>query len=521
MDAARTAHSSIAGAAEAAALLAAVDESRRIATGRLDPDRRSELGQFMTPANVARFMAGMFASHRPVVRVLDAGAGVGSLCAAYVAAMCARNDPPERIILTCYEIDPVLFPLLQANLERCRIAGERCGIRVEATPIRADFVKSATATLGADLFSSRSDERFDCAILNPPYHKIRSNSTERLLLREAGIETSNLYTAFLALAAHLLVSGGEMVAITPRSFCNGPYFEPFRRLFLRLMRFRWIHVFESREEAFSEDGVLQENVVFHAIRTTEKPPNVIISCNRGPDDPDLRVRRVPYDDLVSLDDRHAFIHIVTDHANDSIRYRIAALKATLAGLGLTVSTGRVVDFRSREHLRMEPEHGTVPLIYPCHLRDGFVRWPNPKSRKPNAMVRARETEDLLVPSAHYVLVKRFSAKEERRRVTAAVYDPARVPTDVVGFENHLNYFHRNGLGMEPELAVGLAAFLNSTLVDLFFRQFSGHTQVNATDLRSLRYPSAEQLRTMGSRIGASFPSQEDLDALVDEVLFGG
>ncbi len=518
MSVARAKNSTVDGSAEAVALLAAVDDSRRTATQQLDPGKRSALGQFLTPATVARFMAAMFASHRPVVRVLDAGAGVGSLSAAFVAAMCARNDPPEVVVLTSYEVDPALFQTLQANMELCRKVGERCGIRVEARPICADFVKSATASLGADLFSSRSDERFDCTILNPPYHKIRSNSSERLQLREAGIETSNLYTAFLALAAHLLVPGGEMVAITPRSFCNGPYFEPFRHLFLRLMRFRQIHVFESREEAFSEDGVLQENVVFHATRTIANPPNVIISSNRGPGDPDLRVRRVGHDDLVAPNDRHAFIHIVTDHAGDPIRHRVAALEATLADLGLMASTGRVVDFRSREHLRTEPERGTVPLIYPCHLRDGFVSWPNGKNRKPNAIFRGPETEDLLVPSSHYVLVKRFSAKEERRRVTAAVYDPTRVPADVVAFENHLNYFHRNGLGMEPEMAVGMAAFLSSTLVDLYFRQFSGHTQVNATDLRSLRYPSAAQLRTMGSRIGASFPPQEEIDALVDEVL---
>jgi adenine-specific DNA-methyltransferase len=93
-------------------------------------------------------------------------------------------------------------------------------------------------------------------------------------------------------------------------------------------------------------------------------------------------------------------------------------------------------------------------------------------------------DELLVPKGTYVLVKRFTSKEESRRVVAAVYAPERIDAEQVGFENHLNYFHRKGGGLPVTLAKGLAAFLNSTLVDLFFRQFSGHTQVNATDLRN-------------------------------------
>ncbi len=85
------------------------------------------------------------------------------------------------------------------------------------------------ASVARDLFAAGEDERFDCAILNPPYRKIRTESREREFLRAIGVETSNLYAGFLAVTARLLASGGEMVAITPRSFCNGPYFEPFRR----------------------------------------------------------------------------------------------------------------------------------------------------------------------------------------------------------------------------------------------------------------------------------------------------
>ena len=101
---------------------------------------------------------------------------------------------------------------------------------------------------------------------------------------------------------------------------------------------------------------------------------------------------------------------------------------------------------------------------------------------------------------------------------AAVYDPTRIIADRVAFENHLNYYHVRGSGLPVTLAKGLAAFLNSTLVDSYFRQFSGHTQVNAADLRALRYPERNSLVALGRRIGRSFPSQEDLDRLVEEIV---
>ena len=104
---------------------------------------------------------------------------------------------------------------------------------------------------------------------------------------------------------------------------------------------------------------------------------------------------------------------------------------------------------------------------------------------------------------------------------AAVCDPTRIRSQQVAFENHLNYYHLRGSGLPATFAKGLTAFLNSTLVDSYFRQFSGHTQVNATDLRALRYPDWESLIALGRRIGKTFPAQEKLDHLLEEVVFGG
>ncbi len=478
------------------------------------------MGQFLTPRPIAAFMAGMFRCRKSEVRILDPGAGTGPLCAALVLNLTQRPKPPAAIAVTAYEIDSVLVGYLGKTLECCRHACEEVGISFRGRLVEDDFLEAGARGLAGDLFATGEQDRFDCAILNPPYRKIRSESRERALLRSIGLEATNLYTGFLAVAARLLAPQGEMVAITPRSFCNGPYFEPFRRYFLREMRFRRIHVFDARDRAFVDDKVLQENVVFHAAKT-DQLTEVVVSASSGPDDAVLRSRTVKHDELVRPDDRHAFIHIVPEEDGESACEQVKSLRGNLAELGLTVSTGRVVDFRARDLLRAQPGRNTVPLIYPCHLKQGFVEWPNGKTRKPNALALKGRAEELVVPAGHYVVTKRFTAKEERRRLVAAVYDPGRVAAGQVAFENHLNYYHAQGRGLPAALAKGLTAYLNSSVLDTYFRQFSGHTQVNACDLRSLPYPPRSTLVALGRRIGRCFPAQEELDRLVDEMVFHG
>lgn len=367
--------------------------------------------------------------------------------------------------------------------------------------------------VGTVLFEEATP-KYNCVILNPPYRKIQTDSAPRRLLRKVGIETTNLYTGFLGLASLLLEPGGELVAITPRSFCNGPYFRPFREFFLSKMALRQVHVFESREQAFRDDEVLQENVITSAIRSHIPPDKVTIVSATGPNDEMPTIRELPYNQLIHPGDPQQFIHLVSDELNAQIAVHAKAFTATLADLDLSVSTGRVVDFRAAAYLRDQPASDTVPLIYPTHMVDGDVVWPRPFSKKPNAIVFSDATRRLMVPNEYYVLVKRFSAKEEPRRIVASIYNPTQIVASAVGFENHLNYFHQQGRGIEPDIARGLAAFLNSTLVDAHFRQFNGHTQVNATDLRAMRYPSRAQLRALGRRIGDSFPSQNEIDGLI-------
>jgi adenine-specific DNA-methyltransferase len=494
-------------------LLERVEFYRLDATRKLDPSLRSDLGQFLTPLPVAGFMASLFEPRRGHVRLLDAGAGVGSLTAAFVAAACRWEERPREISVTAYEIDPLLTDYLQSTLESCSAECARAGVKFSGRILGEDFIESGVHALSAGLLAP--PQSYEYAILNPPYRKINTGSAARRLLSRIGLETSNLYAGFLSVAAGLLEEGGELVAVTPRSFCNGPYFKPFRKAFLGEMTFRRLHVFETRDRAFGDDEVLQENVVFRATKGLDPSAPVIVSSSPGPGDEDVTLREVAQHQLVNPGDPDLFIHIVADGLGQGVAERMKAFDSALEDLGLSVSTGRVVDFRAKSYLRDEAGEDTVPLIYPVHLAGGFVKWPKEGGRKPKAIVATPETDDLMVGAGHYVLVKRFSAKEERRRVVAAVYDPMHIPAPKVGFENHLNYFHGRGAGLDPLLAKGLAIYLNSSLVDSYFRQFNGHTQVNATDLRSLKYPARDQLEALGAQVTDAFPGQEEIDSLVE------
>ncbi len=461
-------------------------------------------------------MASLLTLSHESIRLLDAGAGAGALTAAVVDRLVGIpiEGRPAAAEFVAYENDVHVLPALRSTHRGCLSACRAAGIAAAASVRDQDFIEAATSAQ-LPLGFTEKHAPFTTAILNPPYGKFRRGSPIDAMLKAADLDCTNLYSAFLILTARMLAPGGELVAIVPRSFCNGPYFRAFRRDFLRLMTFTRLHVFDERGSTFGDDAVLQENIVFRAVRTPERR-SVVISASTGIDDSDMSLRTTDHDEIVWPTDPRSFIRLLADDVDAEIARRMASLPATLADLRLTVSTGPVVDFRMRAHLRTEPDADTVPLVYPTNLRHSAVLWPV-ETRKPQAMVDCDATRGATIPAGTYVLVKRFSAKEERRRVVPAVLTG--LPGVRLGIENHLNYFHREGQPLDDIVATGLLAYLRSSLVDLYFRQFNGHTQVNATDLRSLRYPTTKALRRLGLRVRGEVPSQEQVDAFVQEVLF--
>ena len=496
-------------------ILEIADRYRLEADQKLEPETQSQLGQFMTSKKIASFMASLFQPKDGPYTLLDPGAGVGSLTAAFVQEIVAKNVGSPTIQVDAYELDDLMVGYLERTLQLCRDECKGANIDFEYRIFNADFIEDGVETLwqSNSLFGSSASQYSHC-IMNPPYKKIRSSSAYRKKLRQIGIESTNLYSAFLAIAIKMLAPGGQLVAIVPRSFCNGVYFKPFRQLLLSEMAIKQLHVFNSRTQAFKENKVLQENIILYAVKQALQG-KIQITASNTPELDDLTHRTVEFEQVVNPNDSDKFIHIATSDLDQIIVDRINTFNNSIYDLGIEVSTGPVVDFRLKDDLRQLHEAGTVPLIYANHFYNNQIRWPNPTGKKPNAIRKSDDSQRWLMPNGWYVLTRRFSSKEEKKRIVAAICDPEILPEQQVGFENHVNVFHQKKNGLDALIAKGLAVYLNSTLLDLYFRQFSGHTQVNATDLRTLHYPSLDALARLGTNVNDSFPTQSEIDALIE------
>lgn len=486
----------------------------------LDPKKKSSLGQFFTPAQICQYMASLYNDLSGDITLLDPGCGVGSLTSAFVDESISRGGV-NSISATLYDIDDAINPYLEEALRLC----------IERLPAfsyeynNTDFILDAINLIGEGP-SNEKNEEFTHVIMNPPYKKIGTKSEHRLALRQLDIESVNLYTGFVAIAIKMLRKGGELVAIIPRSFCNGPYYLPFRQIILNETSLQHIHIFDKRNDAFSDNDVLQENIIIHCVKG-KKQRNVKITSSPSADfhfdektreftATDLTVREVEFDKIVNPYDTEKFIHIASTNREQYIVDRLSHFSTPLSDLGLEVSTGPVVDFRLAGDLRTNYKKGDAPLLYPVHMKD-VITWPV-KTRKPNAIHVSGASKPWLWDNhGYFVIVRRFSSKEEKRRIVACVYD-GELPGKYIGFENKLNVFHSKKAGIDKNVAKGLYVYLNSTLLDKYYRQFGGHTQINATDLRNIHYPDLKTLKSIGNRFKKLHLTQERIDELINNVL---
>lgn len=469
---------------------------------RSSDDVKKEWGQYFTSARVAAFMATLVEAptDRRAVRVLDPGAGTGILGVAVAERLIQQGF---SVHLVAVETEPVAAGHLDETL---RDARRDLGERFSFDVLRTDFLELDAPALGSTPLAP-----FDIAIGNPPYFKMSPGEVK-------GGDAPNIYARFMEVTSRLLVAGGQLCFIVPRSFAAGYYFQRFRLRFHARMQLEHAHVFESRRDAFKADGVLQENLIVRYRRGDSTDGNVVISSSTG--EQDLLERHehvVPRERVLHRSDRSALLFLPTDAEDLRVMGAVRSFQHRLASYGLEVSTGPVVPFRAERDLVAYPgKEGVFPMLWLQHVHARGVTWPLGGGFRKAEHIRHDAPPKLLVANSTYVLMRRFSAKEEHRRLTAAVLRAGELPGEMIGLENHLNFIHRPGGKLDTREALALATLLNSSLMDTYFRVSSGNTQVSATELRALPLPGAEVLERIGS-LAIQRPGS-DVDEIVANAL---
>lgn len=457
---------------------------------------KKEMGQYFTPISVANYMAQLIIPIKDTMRVLDPGTGVGILS----CALCERLD--GNVDLEAYETDPDLADCLERCLHYTQTWMKARGRSLQFKIVRDDFVMARAWAL-----QWPTNDTFDVAISNPPYFKL-SKADPRARAAAAIVHGQpNIYAIFMALGAALLGTNGQLVFITPRSYAAGRYFSRFRQYFFSKMRPRTIHLFDSRRDVFSD--VLQESVILYAERSDQDRDVIISSSTSGQDFGEIKQRALSLAEILNGDN---ILHIPLSDQHDEIAELVRAWPAHLHDYGMEVSTGPVVPFRATQFVSSSgsvPETH-APLIWMQNVRSMQIIWPLQRN---NQYIAREGAEKLLLSNRNYVVLRRFSAKEEKRRLTAAPY-LAEINTALIGLENHLNYIHRPNGMLSTEEARGLAALLNSDLMDTYFRISSGNTQVSATELRAMPLPPLEAICEIGRRV----TGETNINTLINDVL---
>src|SRR6266699_2943277 len=484
-----------------------------------DGARRREAGQFFTPSIVARYMANAAGVLHNQARVLDPGTGVGILSCAICES--ALLQGLSGLTIVAYESDPVLHTLCQFTLNYACDFLQEHGVNLSIELYQHDFIEAMAEqmTRPSLLSSGRQPEHpFDLAILNPPYFKVNQKDTRARLVKDIAQGRTNMYTMFMSLAASSLRAGGRYVSITLRSFASGAYFSHFRRQFFATITPELIHLFDSRRAAFEDAQVLQENIILAGVKkgvASVDPPSVAISRSRGLDDlAHPLIQQAPRRFIIDDKQKDPVLHLPVSDIDTHLLQAFRRWNAILATYGLEISTGPVVPFRSSDMLASvdKVKQGeAVPLLWLQHVHRMSIEWPLENFDKPQGVL-CQAGQKLFVKNATQIILRRFSTKEEPRRITAATLPHRAFGTEQIALENHLNYLYRPGGPLSYEEAVGIAAFLNSTLVDRYFRIANGNTQVNATELRKLPLPPWERLTRIGERL-AALEEGHDHDAM--------
>lgn len=458
-------------------------------TALLPSDVRSDWGAFYTPPPyVERLMdlaeqAGFdWATGRAIDPACGGGAFLTPVALRMLAAMPA-GSPEFRLAritsrLRGAELDPFAAWMSHVLLEAALL------------PLCLDANKRlpSIVRVGDSLAIDEADE-YDLVIGNPPYGRVTLSQPLRAKFSRSLYGHANLYGLFTDLAVRMAKHGGVVAYVTPTSFVGGQYFKALRELLREEAPPVHIDFLGQREGVF--DDVLQETLLA-VYKKGSTSQSVQVSCLTQVTGESVTVE--PAGEVIVPEGSEPWV-LPRFSEQGAFVQKLSTLPGRLALFGYSVSTGPLVWNRHKEQLRTT-KHGksVYPLIWAESVSsDGFKFSASRRNHVP--FIHIEGTQSHLLVDTDCVLVQRTTAKEQDRRLIAAVLPTAFLATyKGAVVENHLNIVKAiEPSEFSPET---IAVVLNSRAADMAFRCISGSVAVSAYELNALPLPSVEEMRVI-------------------------
>ncbi len=472
------------------------------AEASIQKDKRHK-GQFFTPLAISEFMGGLATqSGKKNIYVLDPGCGLAILSCTLIEHL-VEAGKSEHISLALYETDKKVVPLTEDVLSYLKVWCQERDVNLDYQLNESDFVLEKCECLdGADtIFGDMFDtERFDYIISNPPYFKVAKDDIHTRSCASIVDGQTNIYALFMAICAKMLAEGGQMIFITPRSFASGRYFQSFRDFLFQHVSIDLIHLFNTRKDTFAKDEVLQELVIMRMVPVGNSE-RIIVSYSQGISDLDHPYQKeYAASEIVDVSSDEKVVYLPVDGHDEAILSLFRSWDGNMEKYGIKISTGPVVAFRAYDFIVNKPSDDTVPLYWLHNVVKMLCDHPVQKKDKGQYIKVTPETKTALLPNKNYVLLRRFSSKDDSSRLVAAPYFGNMAQYEFVGIENKLNYIYRPKGHLRRDEVMGITALLDSEMFDAWFRTFNGNINVSATELRMMPLPPIETIREIGKKI---------------------
>lgn len=478
-------------------------------------------GQFFTSKEISDFMGDLAQAKSDKISILDPGCGTAILSCSLIEKLTEKHSIKE-IYLSLFETDEKLIEETEKVISVLKNWLQNKGVKLYTKIEQTDFILfNSDVFSNTSLFTNDAVQKYDYIISNPPYFKISKSDKRVQIASELVYGQPNLYSLFMGVSAKLLKANGELIFITPRSFAAGNYFKAFRDSFFKNVSISNIHIFESRKKMFKNDDVLQENIIIRA--TKEKSLTVRISvteCAKDLNQPQIYIYKS--EDLIDSNSKESILFIPSNSVEAKTIKVFRQWQNTLNDYNIQISTGPVVAFRCKGFLvsELDTKASLAPLFWLHNIKDMELVYPLRKGTKQSYILDSEDSRKLLLKNKNYVLIRRFSSKDDKSRLVCCPYFAANYKYERIGIENHINYIYRPYGELSGEEIWGISALFSSKLFDTYFRTFNGNTQVGASELKQIKMPPLEKIIMIGNILKSTIkPTKIDIEDTINKVLF--